>query len=823
MTKTSPKTNLHGLTDAEVQSRVKNHATNAVPFKPSRTLRQIISENLFNMFNNVLFALCLILILLGHMTDALVSAGVVVLNVLIAVIQEINAKNKLEAIAILNRPQATVIRDGVEQTLSPDLIVIDDLIVAEVGAQIVVDGMVVGREVAEIDESAITGEADPVTKTHGDNVYSGTFCVSGKVIYQAQKIGTQSLAYKLTSSARTFTRNLTELQKEINLIVRIIVMVAFYFAILFFFSSITNQIAFADIIKRAVVIVTLVPNGLFLSISLAYALGAIRIVGKGILVQQANAIESISHLDILCLDKTGTLTTNAIRFDRLLVPGGDQATIEKQLGDFVYNTSSVNPTSKAIAAACPGELRQVTGEVLFGSAHKWSALQFRHAPDTTYFLGAPEVLLNNLFDREAWREQEEILANDGLRVVLFAASSDQSFNPKKTQLPQQLKPLALIGLRDELRHDVQATLAQFQQAGVALKVISGDNAGAVKRIAHKAGFPAGITQISGPELERMTPSLFAATVKSTTIFGRITPEQKKQIVAALQSQGNWVGMLGDGVNDVLALKQADLAIAIKNGAEAARSVSDIILLENSFAALPFAVREGQRINNGMQDILKINLVRTFFVALIILSTGIIAGFPFTPKQLSLLGLLMGGIPSAAFALWARPGRVERRSMLRRLVHFVLPAALTMTLTALGVYLLYLTASTNALFTSIPYPLLRPNAHAVATAQTACTVLITFCGLFLIPFLAPPNQNWVGAEKLSPDRKPAYLTLVVMAMFIYILLTPALLDLFDLTDLGAINFGFIFIIALGWVALIKKVWTHKWFEHFFDVELRSPEI
>ena len=786
-----------GLTEEEAEARKQRGEGNLSSSQVSRTYGDIISENLFNFFNQVLFFLCFILIILGHVTDALVAVSTVLINVLISFVQEINAKRKLEKIAILNRPQATVIRDARERTIPPQEIVTGDIVVLTPGDQILVDGPVVGENPVEVDESILTGESDPVTKQPGDMLFSGTFCVSGRTVYQAEKVGSASLANSLVASARKFSRHYTELQNEINLIVRVIMLIAFYFAFLFTINSVIKQVPFPEMIKMAVVIVTLVPNGLFLSISLSYALGAVRILGKGILVQQANAVESISHLDVLCIDKTGTLTTNRLRYDSLLPLGtSDEKAGKKMIADFAWSTSSPNATTTAITEAFAGEKQSVATDVPFASRHKWSALVYSENKNDVIILGAPDILLTQSSQSGLILKKMKVLTDRGLRVLLLGRGSVRDgFDLGGKLLPRTIEPLVLLALRDELRTGVAETLSEFKSAQVELKVISGDHPDTVSRIARQAGFPDKVTSISGPELTQMNPVQFQHAVEGTTIFGRITPVQKEEIIKALQSRGQRVGMLGDGVNDVLALKQSDLAIAMKQGSQAARAVSDITLLNNSFSALPFAVREGQRINNGMQQILKIFITRTFFVSLIILSTGMIAGFPFSPRHLSLAGLLIGGIPSFALVLWARPGKVPRHSLVAQLIRFVVPAGLTLSLMGLAVYLLFLSTSSSLMLKIFTSMQTRTAQQALLHAQTAVTIFIIFCGIFLIPFLSPPSAWWAAGREENRDKKPILLAWLIFAAFTWILIDPDLARTFDLAPLGVINTVFLFLLSI----------------------------
>jgi cation-transporting ATPase E len=682
---------------------------------------------------------------------------------------------------------------------------------------------VVGDGRVDVDESLLTGESDLVTKHPGDPVLSGSFCVNGSVLYEAQKVGLESYANQITAGARAFRRVLTPLQTEVNLVIRVLILVVAYFEIMLVAASYFNDTPIVESVKMSVVIAGLVPNGLFLATAVAYSLGAVRIARRGALVQQANAVESLSNVDVLCLDKTGTLTSNALRMEETLplcVPVDELA---HALGDYAANTQIGNLTIAAIAQACPGQKRNVKEEVPFSSEQKWSALAFDDpARRGVYVLGAPEMLRLAL---KAGSELSPVMDEWtalGLRVLLLACRCDlpplQDAH-ERPQLPPDLEPLGLISFSDQLRPEARDTLKSFAKAGIALKIISGDNPQTVMAVAQQAGLPAGARMIAGTELAHKQPAEFAQAAEDTTIFGRITPQQKQDLVKALKSRGHYVAMIGDGVNDVLSLKQANLGIAMQSGSQATRSVADIVLLNDSFASLPQAFREGQRILNGMQDILKIFLTRVVYVALLILSTGLLGGFPFEPKQSSLLALLTVGIPTVALATWAKPGRPPRRDLVRSLMYFVLPAAISISLIALlGYMVLFVNAfgdlsdaasgSADALIVT----------QAQAIAQTGLTTITVMCGLLLLAFVQPPVKFFVGGDALSRDWRPTILALVEGAAYLLLLTVPDLQPLFALTPLTPVELGLIGIAVIVWMLLLRFTYRMRLLERFISADL-----
>ncbi|HLI28433.1 MAG TPA: HAD-IC family P-type ATPase [Chloroflexota bacterium] len=813
-----------GLSEAEAQARRAQGLGNACVLPTSRSYRQIFRENVFTFINNVLFGLGIALVVLGRWSDALVSVAVVLVNTVVGVVQEIRAKRVLDRIALLAQPQATVIRDGVERVVPPSEVVVGDILLARPGDQIVVDGpLVAGR--MDADESLLTGESNLIAKKPGDLVYSGSYCVTGKAYYQAQRVGAQSLVNQLTASARAFRRNLTPLQREVNLVIRVILLIAVYLEILSVVGALLQGAPVVDSVKVAVVIAGLVPNGLFIAIAVAYALGALRIAGHGALVQQSNAIESLSNVDVLCLDKTGTLTANRIRLHAVRPLGVEAAALERLLGDYAANVTNRNRTAEALYQAYGGAPRRVVAEVEFSSARRWSALAF--APEAgggVYVLGAPEVLQPRLRAGVALGDQGRGWAEQGLRVVLFAAAPpDAALYDAAGQpcLPAPLEPLGLIAFGDELRPEARETLAAFAASGIRLKIISGDNPATVAAVARQAGLNGQLEVCSGADLESLTDAQLREVAERVTIFGRITPSQKERLVKALRAGGHHVAMIGDGVNDVLALKRANLGIAMLSGSQATRAVADIVLLNDSFSSLPLAFREGQRILNGMQDILRIFLTRVLYMALLIMSIGVVGGFPLGPKQASLLALLTVGIPSIALAAWARPGPGPRRRLVQGLMRFVLSAATTLSLVGLGVYALYLARTQDAIIQATPWIAdIVALERALPVAQSALLAITTFCGLLLLLFVEPPLRALaVAPEEYHGDWRPTLLAAAMLASYLTIVSVPWLRDFFELAALGWGDYLALGALAGLWGIGLHFLWRRRLIERFLDLDLR----
>lgn len=823
---------LQGLSDREAASRRAVGQGNDVPVQTSRTYWDILRDNLFTFINGAYFFLSLVLIALGRASDVLVLASVVLLNVVINVVQEIRAKKKLDNIALLTRPKASVIRAGQERSIDPAEIVIGDVLIVRPGDQIVVDGAIIGESAIKVDESLLTGESDLISKQTGDPVYSGSFCVSGKGYYEAEKVGADSLASRMTTEARRFRKVLTPLQQHINMIIRLLLGMVIILGLITVLRMILGVTPFTTGIQNMAVIVGLVPIGLYFMITLTYALGAVRIAEQSALVQQSNAVESISHVDVMCLDKTGTLTANRIELQTVHPIDIDRADLAAVLGHYAASASTSNKTNEAIAVALAGQKRPIQTEVPFASAHKWSAIAFQDLPGV-YVLGAPEVLSKSCVVSERLEALIQAATDQGLRVLLFAHSpvlvelQDAAGYPI---LPSQLQPLGILIFGDELRPDAHRTLAEFRQAGIQVKVISGDNPATVAALAKQAGLSDDIIAVSGQELAQMDEATFTQTAVEGTIFGRITPEQKARLVQSLQSRNHYVAMMGDGVNDVLSLKQANVGVAMESGSQATRSVADIVLINDTFSALPKIFLEGQRIRNGVNDINKLFMVRILSFMLAIIAVGMIAlSFPFGIKTSTIVTFLTVGIPPFFVTLWAKPEK-NRTAQGNPFLHFVLPATLTLGLSSILVYLYFLAENITPVFDwikgQIPLEDLSRQVtfadvtRAQRVAETALITMQVLGGLLLLPLLKPPTTAWVGGERLSQDWRYTILAGLVFLLYLLILVIPPLRNFFELYPLDVIDYLGIGLLALVWLWVVRFFWRNKILDRFLGIQI-SP--
>jgi cation-transporting ATPase E len=810
---------LTGLTSAEVEERRAQGLSNTVSITSTRPYPEIIRHNVFTLINVVLYATCAMLIAIGLYGDAVVTIGLVLFNVVISILQEVRTKWSLDKISVLTWPRATVIREGEERIVDPSELVQADLLVVAAGDQIVADGPLVGGKGIEVDESLLTGESEPVHKAIGDKVLSGTFCVSGKGIYRAETVGLSSVANRLTRGAREFRQSKTPMQQDMDLIVRGTVLAVVFVGgpvLLDLFaraiavvirridqpSSTAIRLAFGgypveDTVRSAAVILALIPQGLALMVAVTYAAAALRLAGKGVLIQQTNAMESLSHVDVLCLDKTGTLTTNELFVDEVAPFGVERGELEQCAGDFAANTTSSNKTSEAIGNAFAGRRRRVVADVPFNSARKWSAMTVDDDHGQGVFvMGAPDVLAPHLSDREGIGDVVADWSGKGRRVILLACNPDPRSLDDANDAPQlpELQPIGLIGLVDGLRDESRETLKHFQDLGVRLKLISGDDPRTVAALARNAGFPIEGDVISGSDLGQMDDDAFAECAARGSVFGRTTPDQKERLIGALQRDGKYVAMTGDGVNDVPALKRANMGIAMRSGSDAARGVADLVLLEDSFGALPKAFAEGQRIVSGMQDIAALFLVRSLSVMLILVGAAFVTvPFPLTPRDNALLAFLTVGIPTLGLAAWAKP-ETARNRLLRPIARFAIPASIMV--------------ATLSLITFMTWWRLT---HDIDESQSVLTTTAVLCGLILLPFIQPPVQWFVGGDEYSGDWRPTLLASGLFGGFLGIAYTPALQRLFGFARVDPRNLAILVVIVGVWAVALRWVWRSQFFQ------------
>lgn len=830
-----------GLSSSQVQTRRAQGQGNDVKLSTSRSYRAIITGNVLSPVNLVLYAIGLGMLMVGDTRSALTTVGLVVFNAIVGIIQEVRAKRKLDQIALLARSTITVVRDGGEQQVDPAEIVFGDIILVRAGDQVPVDGKLIGNGRLEVDESALTGESDLIPKGEGDELLSGSFCISGSSVMEATRVGEESFANKLTRNAREFKTEFTPLQRDVNRLLRLLLLLVLFFSILAVLALIVLDLPFSSWLQIMAVITGSVSAGLLTLITLNYSWGAVRIGQQGGLVQELNAIESLSNVTVLCTDKTGTLTANKIRFNAILPVERPLPEVETLLGNFAASATAVNKTSQALIDALPGKPYPLADEVPFSSARKWSAEAFTGgdgAPDGAYVLGALEMLEPFLTLDDAVRQQVVAWSEQGLRVLVFAGNTAVTTLHDAAGEPI-LPPLTLLGVvsfSDELRPHLKETLTAFAAQNVRLKVISGDNPQTVAALARQAGLPGDLRAVSGPELEQMSSGEFGQTVADATVFGRITPQQKEAIVETLRAQDEYVAMIGDGVNDVLSLKKANMGIAMESGSTATRAVAAMVLLGDSFAAMPPALSEGQRIVNSIQNILKLFMVTVFALLLLIIGITILnLGFPFTALQNTMLSFFARGAPPLVLALTAVSVR-QKTSLSRNILHFTLPASFMLFLFGLLIYLGTFFIAELGFAEIIVTPeiaeLIERTAEVATgtmtdaevvtaairlSAQTALTTFFVYSGILLMVFAEPPTRWLAGG---APFRRRNWQTVAgavaLMAGFIVILLVPGLRIFFQLIPLP-LELHLIIVALTGvWVFVQLVMWRRSWLERFLDM-------
>ena len=660
-----------GLSDEQVQRRVKEGLHNGVTGIKSKTEGQIIRENVFTFFNILNFALALAVILVGSIRSA-VFLGVIFSNIFIGSFQSIRAKRTLDKLAIVSAPKAVVLRGGQKKEIPVEQVVLDDVLILAAGNQICSDSVVVAGE-CEVNESLITGESDPILKRPGDSLLSGSFVVSGNAHAQVEHVGAENYAQKITGDAKYMKKRNSEIMDSIDRIVKVVGFGVLPIGALLFWKQF---VMLGDTLQNSVVSTTaamvgMIPEGLVLLVSVCFAVSVVKLSARKTLVRDLYCVETLARVDTLCLDKTGTITEGTMQVDELVpFPGMTQQEMEGALNALVTNLQDGNPTSLAIEEyfSEPSPWRAST-LVPFSSARKWSGAFFPGRG--AYIMGAGEFILGEGF--QAIREQVESYAQRGQRVLLLARCQEDF---EEQALGGEPQLVGLVLLSDKLRREAPRTLRYFADQGVDLKVISGDNAVTVANIARKAGLPNADKYVDATTLQ--TEEDVRRAVSEYAVFGRVTPQQKLSFVKALKAQGHTVAMTGDGVNDVLALKEADCSIAMASGSDAARTVSSLVLLDSNFASMPVVVQEGRRSINNLQRSSALFLSKTIFSALIaVLFIFINYSFPFQPVQQTLISTLTIGIPSFILALEPNKDRL-RGKFIRNVIRQSIPAALTMT-------------------------------------------------------------------------------------------------------------------------------------------------
>ncbi len=760
-----------GLTAAEVAERVSRGEVNDVPVRSSRSTLDIVRGNVFTRFNAIIGVLWLVMLVVAPIQDSLFGF-VILANTGIGIIQEWRAKKTLDSLAVIGEVRPAVRRDGASARVGTSEIVLGDLLEIGPGDRIVVDGRIAEADGLEVDESLLTGEADPVVKHPGDEVMSGSFVVAGSGAFTATKVGREAYAAQLAEEASRFTLVHSELRSGISTILKYVTWMMVPTAIGLVVSQLVvedNDIR--DSVARTVGgIVPMVPEGLVLLTSVAFAIGVIRLGRRQCLVQELPAIEGLARVDVVCLDKTGTLTEGGMAVTELRVMAGadgasrpdrtdeadeaDEAYVRKVLGALGECDPRPNASLQAVVDAFPdSEEWRCVESLPFSSARKYSGATFSEGDGehSTWLLGAPDVLLPA---GDPVLAETDRLNEEGLRVLLLARAAKDLDDP---EVARDVRPAALVVLEQRLRPDAADTLRYFAEQDVDAKVISGDNAVSVGAVAGKLGLPGAEHPVDARELPAGRDAM-ATALETGTVFGRVAPQQKRDIVGALQSRGHTVAMTGDGVNDVLALKDADIGVAMGSGSEATRAVAQIVLLDNSFAALPSVVAEGRRVIGNITRVATLFLVKTVYsVLLALLVVCWQVEYPFLPRHLTLLSTLTIGVPAFFLALAPNKERAQPH-FVRRVMRYAIPGGVVAGLATFATYLL------------ARHHYRGPGALDAETS--AATLTLFLVSMWVLAIIARPYTWW-----------RICLVAAMAAGFVLVLAVPWLQDFFALRLVG----------------------------------------
>jgi len=776
-----------GLSSAEAAKRLRQ--LGPPPETSSRSTSSIVAGNVFTLFNAIIGVFFILILSLGLFADAIFGL-IAIVNSYIGIRQELKAKATLDELAVLVAPQAKVVRDGARVELRAEEVVPGDVVRVEPGDQLVADGEALDSRGLALDESMLTGEADGIRKGAGDRVLSGSFCVSGSGHYAVDAVREHSYAGRLAGEARAFRHPPSPLQKEVNRVIVVSTYVMLPLAAILILSLSVRNVGLQEAAQTATAgLITLIPEGLVLLMSVTFAVAAVRLAKRDTLVQQMSASESLAAVDTICVDKTGTLTAGELQLHGVeFAQGVEAAGAEAALGRFAASAGDRNRTLEKIAERFPAEAGRVGAEVPFSSEWKWSGVTLAgDGAGATYVLGAPDVLAEagalDLPPGLARALEQETAA--GRRVVAFGQSEAALPADATAAPPPPLTPLALVVLEETLRPDAAETIATMRAEEVDLKLISGDARATVTAVAYAVGVPREAGVVEGSDLPE-DPDELAAVALANTIFCRIKPEQKKALVAALVDAGRYVAMIGDGVNDVPALKQARMAVAMGSGTQVTKGVADVVLLKDQFSRLPEAVGEGRRIARNIHRLGRLYLTKTVYAAALILLVAVPGfAFPFLPRHLTLAAFLTIGVPSFVLALMPSDGPLYRGRLLRALAAFAVPAGLA---TALGSILSFFLVDT----------VFGGSLEAGRTAATTTLIVLGLCFVLLL-------ERGPGREHIAIQSYMLAMVAGLAALFAGILALAPLRHFFEMEMLTAAEWFLTLLTAAIGLTIASLLW------------------
>lgn len=669
-----------GLTEKQIEQRQKQNLVNYDTSVPTKSVKRILYENFITLFNILNLILGIAVFSVGSYKNML-FLGIAIINTAISTIQEIHSKRVVDKLAVMSTSKANVIRNGKHEKISINNIVLDDLLELNTGNQIATDCIIIDGEV-EVNESFITGEPNSIVKQKGDTILSGSYIISGKCIAQVEHVGEENYTAQISNGAKYVKKVNSEIMTSLKKIIKILTFAIIPIGILLFI----NQMKLPDVtyqeavVKTVAGIIGMIPEGLVLLTSTVLAVSVIRLSKSKVLVQELYCIETLARVDTLCLDKTGTLTEGKMEVKDYISFKNDKDKMKNILANIALSSDDENPTINAIKDyfSKPKIQFKADNKIAFSSKLKWSGIHFEE--EGSIIIGAPEIILKNDFDK--YKDQIEQHIKD-YRVILLAHSDD---NFENKELPEKIEPLGIILISDKIRTEAKNTLKYFEKQGVDIKIISGDNPVTVSKIAKQVGVKKYENYIDMSTV--LTDSEIQEAANKYTIFGRVSPTQKKQLVVALQKNGKTVAMTGDGVNDVLALKASDCSIAMANGSDAAKNVSSLVLLDSNFASMPQVVNEGRRTINNIQRSASLFLVKTIYSTILALMFLFMKEeYPFIPIQLSLVSVITIGIPSFVLALEPNKERIHGK-FLKNVISKALPTAITAIINIFSITMLY---------------------------------------------------------------------------------------------------------------------------------------
>ena len=765
-----------GLTSEQVQERIAKGQTNASPNANVKTIRSIICENLFTFFNILCFliaiALVVVNILYKQAWSNIFFMVTILINIIIGIVQEIKAKKTIEKLSLLTAPVVKVIRDKTEESIAMEEVVVDDIVVLSTGKQIVADCVVVEGNI-EVNESVLTGESLPIKKKVGDTLLAGSFVVSGHCHARVEKVGMNNYIQQLALTAKKYRKPKSELFSSLKLIIKVIGILIVPITVLMFLNSMNqpNSTIASSITTTAGSTIGMIPAGMFLLSSISLTVSVIKLARKKALVQDLYCVEMLARVNVLCLDKTGTITDGTMKvFNCLQLTNTDQ-TIKRIMGSMLSALGDNNQTSQALINYF-GYNKEMTPVITipFSSSRKLSAVTFDGSG--TYIMGAPEFVIPNMKD-EKLQSMVEQYAKDGYRTLLLAHSKKSI---SKDTLPDDREAIALIILEDHIREDAAKTIAWFKNNGVKVKIISGDNPLTVSEIAKRVGVEGTDSFIS---LDGLNEKQIIAAANKYTVFGRVTPEQKALLVKTMKSEGNTVAMTGDGVNDILALKEADCSIAMASGNEAVRSVSHMVLLNSDFSSMPGTVIEGRKVINNVQKASSLFFMKTLFSIIFSIVVIIIGqSYPFTTSRTLLFEWFVIGIPSFILAFLPNDKPIEGK-FIYNLIKNALPGAITLVLNVSAVYL----------YNHIVNHSIAGNMEVVSTMST---IILTLTGLAMLYRLCKPF-NGVTAFLFT-----SMITLCFVCMFAW----PTFFGIMPISSLCLQDSLFVTVLALASPTIIN---------------------